>query len=161
MILAQSGKPLFHCGHIARGVFPSVFRRQIGGHLVIAPRFAQGFRKIPDSNQSIQLRAQFAQLPLVGFEIPETRDHIVHRHRLAGQHELTAEIIEALEIGERHRAGQQALQHILVEVQMSGIGHVPQILAGGSVNAAVMTVDQRLELGHRTGPRLAVLGCHG
>ena len=153
----QLREPRLHRRHVGGGVLPRHFGSKIPGHVAVAFRRAQSRAERPNFQQMFQLPPQFAQFAFVGFEIAVARDHIFHRHGLAWQDKTTAEIVETFQVSERHRARQEALQHVLVEIQMAAVRHVAQVFAGRGKRAPATRLDERLEVRQGAGARLAIL----
>ena len=110
VILAEFFQACSVIADFVRGVFPCVFRGEIGGHIAVAlglARLLESWRMRCSRSSWARRSAQFV---FVGLEIAEAGDHVIHIHRFGRQDKLAAEVIEALEVRERHRAGQQAVR---------------------------------------------------
>ena len=160
-VLAQFREAAFHAGDFCGGVFPCVLGGEIGGDVLITLGFPKGFRELADVQELVELGAEFTQLALVGFEVAEAGGDVLDGHRLGGQHELAAEIVEAFEVRERHRAGQQALEDFLVEIEVAGVRHVAEVFARGGEDAPALGLDHGLELREGAGAGFPVLGGNG
>ena len=130
-------------------MFPCKFGMEIACHIAIPIRRHPGLRELADAQESIELRFEIGQFFFIRLKIAEAGDDGIDIHRLRGQHELSTKIIEALQVGERHRTGQQAMQHFFVEVEMTGVRHIAQILTSRRKRASALGLDEALELRRR------------